>query len=248
MNKTLALCLVAACGSSEEAATVDLPVMTDGTALAPATTSDGYTVAVSRIRIAVTTVQFTIEGEMHEDEVAPRIGVPPPPHPGHYAGGEVTGELPGDFVLEWNGQQQPTLGTGHLIVGDYHGANFTFRAASAADGIAATDPMLGHAFHITGTATKNGVTKPFDALLDVELDTSVVGALFEDKVAEASTETLAIQFLPTDPYENDTPFDGVDFFTLPETAGTLEVRPGSAAHNVIRRAIQTHDHYAVVAK
>jgi hypothetical protein len=140
------------------------------------------------------------------------------------------------------------LGLGHLIVGDYRGANFSFRTAGPSDGLSSNDRMLGHAFHISGNVTKNGVTKPFVALLDVEPDSSVIGAVFEDIVTETSTETLAITFLPTDIYENDTPFDGVDFFALPETAGSIEILPGSTAHNVIRRAIQTHDHYSVVSQ
>lgn len=251
MRKTFVLCVVAACGQSEEAAIVDLPVTTASGAIPAAMTDLGYQVQLSNLRIAVTTVQFTIEGEMHTDTAAPKntsLLLPPAPHPGHYAGGEVTGELPGDHLLGWGGATQPTLGVGHLIVGDYHGANFTLRAATAADGLAAGDRMLGHAFHLTGTVTKDGTTKPFLALLDVEPDTAVTGAIFEHKVTEASTETLAIQFFSTDPYELDTPFDGVDFFTLPETGEAIEILPGSTSHNVIRRAIQTHDHYSVVAQ
>lgn len=162
-------------------------------------------------------------------------------------GGEVTGELPGEFILSWTGQPQPKLGDGTLLVGDYRGANFAFRVAGARDNLAAGDPLLGHAFHVTGTIAMAGTTKPFDAVLDVEPGAQVIGAVFEDTVTEASTETLAIEFFPTDPNELDTPFDGVDFFTLPTTAsGTIEIRPGSAAHNIIRRSIQTHDHYGVL--
>jgi hypothetical protein len=238
----LAAC-ASGCGGTEEAATVLLPVTTAGAPMPPAMTDLGYRVQVERMRVAVTAIQFTIEGEMHEAAPPSIIA----PHPGHSAGGEVTGELPGDHILQWNGQVQPALGDGTLIVGDYRGANFAFRGADARDGLAAGDPLAGHAFHLTGTIAKDAASVPFDAVLDVEPDTRVVGAVFEDTITEASTETLAIAFLPTDPSEQDTAFDGVDFFTLPTTpAGTIEIRPGSAAHNILRRALQTHDHYSVL--
>jgi hypothetical protein len=249
MTKLLALVAFVGCSGSEEAATVVLPVATSASALATATTDLGYAVQISEIRIAVSTVQFTIEGETHADTAVKQTStVLPPPHPGHSAGGEVTGELPGDFVLVWNGATQSLLGNGTLIVGDYHGANFAFRAAGAEDLLPAGDPLLGHTFHVVGTVSKGGTTKPFSAVLDVEVDAEVIGAPFEDVVTELSTETLALEFYPTDPYEGDTPFDGVDFFQLPETAGAIAIAPGSTAHNIIRRAIQTHDHYAVVAQ
>jgi hypothetical protein len=237
------LLLATGCAGTEEAATVSLPVTTMGSPMQPATTDLGYQVQVEQMRIAVVGIQFTIEGEMHAATPPPGTSL----HPGHSAGGEVTGELPGSYVLAWNGAPQPALGDGTLLVGDYRGANFAFRGADGRDALAAADPLLGHAFHITGTVGKDGATKPFDAVLDVEPDAAVVGAVFEDVITEASDETLAIAFLPTDPTEGDTAFDGVDFFALPATpAGAIEIRPGSAAHNIIRRAVQTHDHYSVI--
>ncbi len=240
----IALCAIG-CGTTEEAATVQMPVATAGAPLPAATTDLGYQVQIERMRVAVTGIQFTIEGEAHASAAPPGTVL----HPGHSAGGEVTGELPGDYILQWNGQPQPPLGDGTLLAGDYFGANFVFRGADARDALPAGDPLDGHAFHITGTVGKEGTTRPFDAVLDVEPGARVVGAVFEARITEASTETLAISFFATDPNEQDTAFDAVDFFTLPATpAGTIEIRPGSAAHNVIRRAIQTHDHYGVLAQ
>ena len=231
------------CGATEEAPAVQLPVSTSGAPLEPAITDLGYQVQIERMRVAVTAIQFTIEGEAHAPVAPPGTVL----HPGHSAGGEVTGELPGDHILTWDGGAQPALGTGTLLAGDYFGANFVFRGADARDALPAGDPLAGHAFHITGTITKDATTRPFDAVLDVEPGARVVGAVFEGRITEASTETLAIAFFATDPNEGDTTFDGVDFFTLPTTpAGTIEIRPGGTAHNVIRRAIQTHDHYSVL--
>jgi hypothetical protein len=67
-------------------------------------------------------------------------------------------------------------------------------------------------------------------------------------VTESSTETLALRFLPADPFLDQTVFDGVDFATLALTEGTAVVRPGVSAHNVLRRQIQIHDHYAIEAR
>ena len=234
--------LAIGCGGSEEAATVELPVTTTSSTLT-AITDLGYTIELARVRIAVSQIEFTIEGEMHEDVSARVSGIKP--HPGHSAGGEVTGELPGDFILEWNGSPRPDLGIATLIVGDYQGANFAFRAATATDGLDAADPFLGHALHIVGTVSKDGTTRDLDIAIDVEADTAVVGAVFEDVIAAATQQRLDIGFFPTDPFETDTAFDGVDFFTLPITGNLVEIRPGSAAHNIIRRPITTHDHYGV---
>ena len=233
-----------ACAASEEATTVELPV-TVAPAMDSATTDLGYRVQLTRMRIAVAQIEFTTEGEMHDAAVyrtANPVGTRPTiaKHPGHAGGGEVTGELPGEFILEWNGAPQPAFGTSVMFVGNYTGANFAIRNAATTDAMVADDPLLGHSFHLTGTVTRDGVTRDFDAVLDVESDTRVIGAKFDDAITSASTETLAIQFLPTDPYELDTAFDGIDFFAL-----SPQIRPGDAAHNILRRAIQTHDHYGV---
>jgi len=228
-----------ACTSGEEAVRIELPVATSATALAPTTTDLGYAVVVERMELAVTRIQFTIEGEMH-------VASPPGTifHPGHSAGGEVTGELPGRFLLRWTGQAEPILGRATLLVGDYRGANFTLRATDDGDALAADDPLRGHAIRITGTATRDGATRSFDAVLDVEPDTAVIGAVFASSLSEATSGTLAFSFLPTDPEEGDSAFDGIDFFALaPEDP--IEIRPGSDAHNVLRRKVTTHDHYAV---
>ena len=237
----LALVLLG-CDGSQPAITVELPVATSAAAPASATTDLGYQVELAQLRVAISGLQFTTAGEAHA--VARVAG--PRPHPGHSAGGDVTGELPGDFILTWNGQPQPDLGVGTLIVGTYRGANFTLRATTTSDGLVADDPLLGHTFHLTATITKDGTTRGLDAVLDVEPDSGVIGAVFEHEVTETSTTPLELRFFPTDPYEADTAFDGIDFFALPVTAdGVIEIRPGDPAHNFLRRTIQSHDHYGV---
>lgn len=244
-----ALCLSAAlcaCTTSEEAAIVELPVTTTSAAMPAAITDLGYTIALDRVRIGVTQIEFTVDGELHAKRGTVETTRPTRPayHPGHSAGGEVTGELSGDHVLTFEGAPQHPLGMAQLIVGRYTGANFAFRATTANDGLAGDDPLLGHAFHLTGTASRDGVTKAIDLVLDVEPDTAVIGATFQDRVEPGADHGLAIELYPTDPVEGDTAFDGVDFFALSET-DLVEIRPGSDAHNLIRREIQTHDHYGV---
>lgn len=243
MNRLWLLSFLVACSDTEEAARIDLPVTTDATAFTAATTDQSYSVQLDRVRIAVADIELTIEGETHTDDA--RIVAP---HPGHEGGGTVTGELPGNFILTWDGAEHEPLGEATLIVGDYHGANWTFRPADAADGLVSDDPLLGHAFHITGTASKTGTDYPFDIVLDVEPNTRLVGAVFEDVVTETTTGSLGIQFFPADPFEGDTAFDGLDFAALPEVGGVRQVRPGTAEHNVLRRIIQTHDFYGVTQR
>lgn len=235
----LILAALAACTGSD-AVEVQLPVTTSAAPLPAATTDLGYRVRLDQLRVAVFDLELTIEGETHD--VA---RVPPPPHPGHEAGGEVTGELRGDYVLRWNGQPQPPLGEARLLTGDYHGANLGFRAAGAGDGLVADDPLLGHTFHLRGTVERGGAPRPFDAVLDVEPDSAVIGAVFDATVEETTTATLALTFLPTDPVERDTAFDGIEFDQLPVIDNVSAIRPGSTAHNVLRRALVTHDLYAV---
>ena len=213
---TILAAALAACGGSEEAATIQLPVTTTAGPPPAFTTDLGYTITLTSVRAAIADVQFTIEGEQH---AAARIA---PPHPGHSAGSEVTGELPSRFILRWDAAAPTTLGLATLIVGDYQGANFGFRAADQSDGLAADDPLVGHALHVTGTVERDGATTAFDAVLDVEVDTAMIGAPFAAVITETATAPLAIAFSPTDPTEGDTAFDGLDFATLPVTAGFLQ--------------------------
>ena len=64
MRTALLLYMLAGC-TSEEAITVELPVTTSADAIPAAVTDLGYSIELAQIRIAVSTVQFTIEGEMH---------------------------------------------------------------------------------------------------------------------------------------------------------------------------------------
>jgi hypothetical protein len=240
--KRIAILLSLAACSGKEAVEVELPVVVSAERIEPATNDLGWTVTVSALRAAVHDIQFTIEGEEHEADIAARrLG--PVPHPGHAAGGDVTGELPGDFVLDWM-DDGAALGTGVLLTGDYHGANFTFRRAGEADGLDEGDPLLGHTFHVVGRAEKDGDAIDFDLVLDVEDDTELIGAPFDLEVTESTTSAIGLEIATIDPFEDDTLFDGLDCAALDDDGdGAIEIRPGDEAHNRLRRLFQAHDYY-----
>jgi hypothetical protein len=238
----LALPLLA-CGGAEESTAIDLEVVTAALPATPIVTDLGYTVELTRVQLGATGIEFTIGGETHDGTV---LGGPAPPHPGHAAGGEVTGELPGDFVLTFDDAPH-ALGTGTLLTGSYEGANLTLRQVAATE-LAGGDPLAGHTAHLIGTATRDAETIAFDALLDVDAGTQVVGAVFQHDLDGQTTGTIELELLPVDPFEADTAFDGIEFADLALTDDVALVRPGDDAHNRMRRALATHDHWAAVLR
>jgi hypothetical protein len=237
-----------ACAPSQEATRVALPVALAAGPPATGTTDLGWAVELTGARVAVRDLQFTIQGEMHGATAWLGWLVPTAwAHPGHYAGGDVTGELLGEFVLDWGGPGGE-LGVAELLTGQYNGFNFTFRAAGDADGLAADDPLRGHTAHFAGVARKDGVAVAFSAVLDVDDGTQMVGGPLDDEVTAESDETIVLAFNPVDPVDGDALFDGVDFAALdPDGDGQAQILPGEVAHNVVRRALQSHVHYAAEA-
>jgi hypothetical protein len=125
--------------AAEEAPRVELPVRVDCSrvtgAEATVTTDLGYAVTVTDARLALGGLVFTIAGEVHTASLMQRLSeacfVPRArAHPGHYQGGEVTGELPGDFALRCGQDQDRELGLATLIVGTYTAANFDLERGS----------------------------------------------------------------------------------------------------------------------
>ena len=105
---------VPSCDSSpEEAAQTEVQLLTDGNALATTQSNLGYTVELTSARAVVRDFAFYSQGEV---QTAQDVAQRPRPifawvksillpsahaHPGHFQGGEVTGELTGRFVLDW---------------------------------------------------------------------------------------------------------------------------------------------------
>lgn len=238
-----------ACAPSQEAVHVQLDVELDASGILPTRNDGDWVVELTTVRIAVTDLQFTILGEMHRASASlggwliSRAWA----HPGHYAGGDVTGELAGDFILDWSAGVK--LGTADLLAGEYQGMNFTFRAAVVADGLTAADPLLGHTAHLTGRALKGEQQIDFTAVLDVAAGTQMVGAPFEDTVQASRVSPIVVRFLLTDPVEGTSLFDGLDFAALDSDGdGVVSIGPGDEAHNILRRTLQAHVHYSATLK
>src|SRR5687768_6196831 len=97
-----ALSLLAACSAAQEARGVELRMVTDSVGLEAISTDLGYEVVLSSASVAVDDLQFTIAGEVHASQWRRVLAAVIPSahaHPGHFQGGEITGELPGHFML-----------------------------------------------------------------------------------------------------------------------------------------------------
>lgn len=237
---------------STEPASVSLTVIVDGSLIEPVTTDLGYEVTVSTIRMVVHWIAFTTAGETHANNqrnLLKRLLIGEAyAHPGHYAGGEVIGELSGRYVLDWINNDGQTLGSATLLEGDYNGANFTFTTGSESDGLTGEDSLVGHCIEIGGIATQDDTTVTFHSVIDQDEDRQVVGATFELDVTAETTATLAVQFVAHDLNSSDTIFDGIEFADLVGENETVEIQPDSEAYNIIRRHLQYHEYYYVQAQ
>lgn len=247
-----------ACGDPEEAPRVALPVVVDSSGLGQVTTNLGYDVELTEARVVIENIAFTSAGEAHTAALLPQITnllIPAAhAHPGHFQGGDVTGELRGRFVVSWAPRGDGTLGAATLVVGTYQSAQFTFVAATAQDGIATDDLLFGHTAVLRGRATKGENAVEFLAVIDSPEGRQLVGAPFEFQVRKTSQESLGIRLVIEDPLEGDTLFDGLDFATLDaDRNGRVTMAASSTdgqvedAYNLLRRTFQTHDHFDVSA-
>ncbi|MGH1342537.1 MAG: hypothetical protein ACRBN8_13335 [Nannocystales bacterium] len=229
---------------------VDLDVVVQATEHAFST--EDTQIELTEARLALQTVEFTTEGEMHartgllptlHDLVVPTAIA----HPGHSAGGEVVGELVGRHVVDFL-DAGSSIGTATLLDAHYSGANFTFITAEASDGLAADDPLLGHTFLLAGTARREGDEVQFVAYVDQDEDRSIIGLPLSFTATESSIEQLALRFDAVDPVEGDTIFADIDIVSLDEDGdGFVEIsaEENSEAWANLRRNLQVHDHYAV---
>jgi hypothetical protein len=254
------LYLAAAC-DSEQAPRVTLPVVVDGSGIVEFDTNTGYRVRITQLRVAFDNVEFTSGGEMHASLLR-RFGrglgellVPTAyAHPGHYAGGEVAGEMTGRFVVDWLDDGAP-LGDADLLAATYSGANFVFTRATANDGLETDDPLVGHTMEIAGEATKGGETWTFHGFIDEEEGKRVIGLPVNEDIADGIAEfevdgstdvTFGLQMLMVDPFEPDTAFDNIDFAAADaDTDGDIEFAVGDEMYNLLLRQLQVHDQYRV---
>ena len=246
--------LASACVESEEAPRLSVPIVVDGDGLGAATNELGWRVEVDSARLCIQDLLFTIEGETHTArtplERLERLFVSEATaHPGHLAGGEVTGELLGTWVVDFGADEGLPFGEATMLAGSYEGANFLFCRASASSLDSAEDPMVGHTARIAGSATKDGETISFEAVLDVDEGTWMIGAPLGVTIDPGYGSTLGLQLTVDDPFEPDTLFQKIDFGALDEDGdGAVSIEPGSPSHNILRRALQDHDQYLVTER
>lgn len=247
-----ALACIAACDlDTSLAPRVELDVVVQATQDS-FTTDDDTSIELTEARMALETVEFTTEGEMHA-----RSGVLPAlhdlvvptalAHPGHSAGGEVVGELVGRRVVDFL-DPGAVLGPATMLATDYSGANFTFAVAEAGDGLDMEDPIIGHTFILAGTARQGDVEVEFVAYVDQDEDRAIIGLPLNFSATESSTEQLGLRFDPVDTIEGETIFDGIDFVSLDDDRDgfvELSVDENTEAWATLRRNLQAHDHYAV---
>ena len=244
---------LSSCSEPSEAPRVVLPLFVDGAGVVKVQNDMGYDIEVTLARAAINDVQFTVSGEVHQaslwstmyDMLVPAAHA----HPGHYEGGEVTGEMRGQFVFDWTTPPAQPLGEATLIAAKYTAANFTF-ARGEAETLGADDPLVGHTALILGTATKGERVIEFTIVVDSPVDRKLVGVPFEATIDDGATGSLWLQLNVKDAIEGDTLFDGIDFELFDgDGDGEVRIAPDNEesvfAYNLIRRAFQTHDHFSI---
>lgn len=247
--------LVVAAGSgcdfdSSLSPTVQLEVVIDASGIIPHQNDLNYTIELERCRVAIQTLEFTTEGEMHVDlsllrRVHDALISSAYAHPGHSAGGEVVGELGGRFVFDWLDDGKP-LGIATMLVATYTGANFTFDHAESGSGVNAEDTIVNHTFELAGIATRDGETYTFEAVLDQDEGRRVVGLPLELDVEDHTSVVLGMSLNIVDPIEGDTVFDGIDFAALDQDGDHIVViEEGTETGNLLRNNLQSHDFYQV---
>jgi hypothetical protein len=192
---------ITACSGSEEARRVELLVVTDGASLEPVTTDLGYAVELTRAELMVEDLKFTTAGEAHTS-ILRRLSDAAVPvahaHPGHYQAGEVTGELPGRFVLSFSTAGTHELGRATLLTGKYQSMNFTLTRATFAD-VAEDDPLLGHTAVFSGLASKDDVELGFQIRVESPEAREIVGIPFQSEITRETEQVLAVRLFTRDP-------------------------------------------------
>lgn len=254
----LLLLVLTACTSPREAPRAELALASDSSAIQAVTSDLGYEVELTEARAAVENFAFTVAGEAHTtslwqklaDFVVPNASA----HPGHFQGGDVTGELRGRILLNWLPPSGRDLGTATLLPGVYKSAQFTFVRGSVDDGLALDDPLIGHTALLRGRASRGAVSIGFVALIDTPEDRKLIGAPFEMEIKEESRGRLGVRLATRDPLDEGTLFDGLDFGALDgDGDGAVVIEESSDvtaivdATNRLRRNFQTHDHFDIKA-
>lgn len=261
----LAVTLGAGCVEPREAPSVQLPVMVDRSGIVPSRNDKGYEIKLQKARVVVKNIAFAVGGEEHGAKAASgkeqaslmRWLIPTAyAHPGHFEGGEVTGELTGRFILDWlstDGEPRE-VGTALLLHGSYTSANFVLGRGGADDKLDPADSLFGHTAVLHGEASKGEIKVKFVAVIDSPKEREVLGIPFTLEVNERTRAPLGFRLHTLGVIEQESMFDGVDFSALElDKDGVARIAPGSQdaagrrAYSLIRRSFQTQEQFDIKA-
>lgn len=270
----LAVVLFGAACAGGEPARFSYEVVVSARASREVVTDLGYRVQLSSARSVIEDVLFTTRGETHAGgfwrSLAGAFVGRARAHPGHSAGGEVLGELPGIHRVDWLAGGA-VLGTATLVEGRYDGVDFAF-----ADDTERSFLGSGLAMELSGVARRGEDVVAFTIALDLASPGLVVGvpivedtgegrgALARSFVADGKAGVrLALGLSLVDPLADPpigapagsevdvavegrapTFFDGVDFVAL-AAGGEVLIEGGGSAHNRMRRAALSHEFYVL---
>lgn len=261
----MALLWTSSCAQPQEAPSVNLPVMVDRSGIVETTSDRGYRIRLTHARVVIQNIAFAVNGEAHGaeaheagEEISLLSWLIPSAyaHPGHYEGGEVTGELQGRFILDWlaSSKEPQKVGTAMLLHGNYTSANFVFGRGTEADGLQSRDPLLGHTAVLRGTASKGEFKVEFEAVIDSPEGREVLGIPFELAVSDSTKVPLGFRLHTLGVIQEDCLFDGVDFSTLEgDENGILHIEANTQdsavrrAYRRLRRSFQTQEQYDIKA-
>lgn len=233
--------------SAEEAPRVTVTVQAAAGPIAAVETDLGYRVTLTEARVALNDITFTIAGEVHTASSSPGLFdwlVPAAhAHPGHYQGGEVTGELRGKLIVDFLATAPTRIGIATMLIGSYTASNVTL---GHADTLEDGDALKNRTAKLAGTAERNGVTHEFEVVIDSPVGREITGVPCVVSIADGAPATLTLRFTPFDDLESDTLFDGIDFAALDlDGNGQVSITPEESgdAYDLLRRTFQTHDHF-----
>ena len=245
--------LTAACNEPKEAPKVELSVYTEANQWSSFITDLNYEIELERVQLVAKDLNFTTSGQLHSStlwkEITSSIISKVHAHPGHSQGGEVIGELMGEFLFEWSPGVRKFLGVATLIAGQYSAAEFTFGYGSM-ESSSSNDQLMDHSILLSGTATKNEQVLSFLITVDSPSDRKLIGVPFDAMVKANLNGELVIRFHGTDPSEINSIFDQVDFVVLDQDDDSVvvigpDIVTVEDTYNIIRRSLLTHDHYSV---
>lgn len=212
--------LLFACSESEEAPTVARDVQVDGSGVEVVTTDLGYAVTLSRARTTSDGLAFVRQQVLARRGPFDWLVGTAHAHPGHDGAGEVIGELPGQFAIDWLADDGRLLGTATVLSGGFDSARLT---------------LVG-AVELVGIASKEGEDFEFAVTIGFDEPTLVEGIPPID--AAGSQPIHRLKLTVREPFEGASLFDGIDF-------RQADLTPGGADYNRLLRAVRSHDHYLI---